>query len=58
MAKTIEQLTREVLKEILAEQLAAKPKRKYVKSGKYRKVAAPMAIKRPVGRPRKVTSHA
>jgi hypothetical protein len=59
-SKSIEQLTREVLKELLAEQLKAKPqaKRKYVKSGKYAKVIKPAAItKRPVGRPRKVVSN-
>jgi len=48
MAKTIEQLTREVLKEILREQLnatvapatpAVKVTRKYVKSGKYTNAA-------------------
>ena len=51
MDKTIEQLTREVLKELLAAQLTVPAKRKYVKSGKYKKVA--VVTKRPVGRPRK-----
>lgn len=58
-SKSIEQLTREVLKELLAEQLKAKPKakRKYVKSGKYTKVAKATIVKRPVGRPRKAVSN-
>lgn len=56
MDKTIEQLTREVLKELLAAQLAAPTKRTYVKSNKYKKVA--VVTKRPVGRPRKAKTNA